>query len=132
MGIEKGLKEQIKGGLMTQEESGTVDLSGLYTPPYKVLDMISEGATNVIPLITAHPSEMACAWTVAATRYFKKGHIPQIYMLWEIKPKTSKEVISSNLKDTGNQLKGHFSVTSRNSVSSKALVLGLSLNQATN
>lgn len=109
---------------MTKGGSGLVDSSGVYSRHSKVLDIISEDATKVIPLVTAHESEEAIVWTVAATQSFKNGHIPQIYMSWETSPATSHRAISLNLKDTGKHLNGHFSVVSRNSALTRALILG--------
>jgi hypothetical protein len=112
---------------MTEEESGTRGLSGKYIKHLKTLELISEGATNVIPLLTGHESEEAVAWSVAVTKLFKRGRIPQIFMFWEISPSTLETAISSNLKDTGKQLNGRFSVVSRNSASTKVLIYGSSL-----
>lgn len=112
-----------------KEENGTQDSSGKYTEHLKTLGIISEGATNVIPLVTALQSEVGHAWTAAVGGYFKQGLIPLIFMSWEISPSTKETAISSNLKATGKLLNGHFSVISRSSASKKALVLGSPLNQ---
>lgn len=111
---------------MMKEENGTRDLNGRFTQHSNVLELVSEGATNVMLLVTAHPSEEATAWTAEVLTWFKEGHIPQIYMSWETSPKTTEAAISSNLRDTGKHLNGHFSVISRSSAKTKALILGSS------
>lgn len=114
---------------MEKETSGLAALNAKYTKHLETLELISGGATNVIPLVTGHESEEALAWTVEATRYFRRGLITQIYMFWEISPSTLGTAISSNLKATGQRLKGRFSEVSRNNASTKVLVLGSSSSQ---
>ena len=112
---------------MSEGRSGIVALNGKYLKHSETLELISGGATNVIPLLTGHESEEAVAWSVEATKWFKQGLIPQIFMFWEISPSTLDSVISSNLKVTGHHLNGHFSALSRNSVQTKVLISGSSL-----
>ena len=113
---------------MSKDKSGILALSAKYTKHSEVLELISEGATNVIPLVTPHESEEAVAWTVEALEWFKQGRIPQIFMFWEISPTTLETAVSSNLKDTGKRLNGHFSVVSRSSAERKVLISGSSSN----
>lgn len=83
---------------------GIVGLNGLYLSDSEIAGMMSDGATNVIPLLITHQSSRATAWNAVMMELFKSGAIPRIYLWLKGNPATAghlaktPEFISSNVK----------------------------------
>ncbi len=101
--------------LIPTEMSGTLSLNGSFITDSEILDIASDDARPVIPLLITHKSSRAAAWNAAVMERFRSGSIRRIYMWLTIPPKAemSEEAILSSAKGIGLPKNARCSVKSR-------------------
>jgi len=110
----------IEDGKQTMEQSGPLNSSMMSITDSQVMDIASENATKVIPLLTNHPSNRAYAWNVAVLTAYSLGHIPLIYMWWRVAGELSDRDLLWSVRANLLGIKGTYSVKSRHN--GKALI----------
>ena len=93
-----------------KETYGTRHLNGTFTSDSEILDILSEGPTNVIPFLITHPSSRATAWNAVAIKSFKTGFIPRIYLWLRLNPAMAQVAFKDPTFITSN-VKGIFGKT---------------------
>jgi hypothetical protein len=109
-------------GLQTTDKSGPLNSSMMSIIDCEVMGIASENATQVIPLLTNHPSNRAVAWNVEVLTWYNLGHIPRIYLYWTIPPSQEDHAILSSVRESLPGINGTFSVISRLNGGKKVLL----------
>lgn len=100
-------------GKTPKELSGHLVSSMTSISDFEVLDIASESATKVIPLLTGHPSNRGYAWNVKVFMSYSNGFIPQIYMWWVVSDSLTDEEVLLSARANLQGINGNYSVKSR-------------------
>lgn len=91
-------------------QNGPQDSSGKSLTLYETVELMSDAATNVIPLVIVNKNLMHNAHNAVVLNVSKKGLIPQTYISYRKEEGLPGQVITSRLRDTLGQKNVSFSV----------------------
>lgn len=88
---------QTEDGSTNKVTSGHLNSSMMSIKDSEVLDIVSDDATKVIPLLTTHRSHRAAAWNAEVLTSFRLGLIPQTYLWLNLRNNTTdpRAILSS-------------------------------------
>ena len=112
---------------LQMEQSTTLDSNGKYILDSRVLDILSEGPTNVIPLLITRRSKRVAAWNAGLLQSFKSGSIRRIFLWLDLKGRgpMEEDLITSSARGIFRETSVACSVVSQSK--QRALICGFSL-----